>query len=140
MLVRWKIAMFLIITGTFSSIYFFKFYTGVNVLNEDWGSLQFKIVYVLLMVTSILIVLLKPKEEYLEATEKKVEYLEKEVEYSKREFLNIAEGMEFLENQFKQKEGKLKDKEIYLKNQLKLRNIEIVKLKDLKDEFIRRHC
>ena len=63
--------------------------------------------------------------------------LKKEADFAKRELENVVQGLDFLENQFKDKEGKLKTKEIYLKDQLKLRNIEISKLKDLKDEFIR---
>lgn len=45
--------------------------------------------------------------------------------------------MEFLEKQLKQKEGSLKKKELYLKDQLKIRNDEISKLTDMKDEFLR---
>ncbi len=63
--------------------------------------------------------------------------MEKEVDYTRRELENVVQGLEFLENRFQDREGKLKTKEIYLKDQLKLRNIEISKLKDLKDEFIR---
>ena len=94
--------------------------------------------------STILVAFLKPKQEYLEATEEKAEHLEyevkgleREVGHARGELENVVQGLEFLENQFQDKEGKLKSKEIYLKDQLKLRNIEISKLRDLKDEFIR---
>jgi signal transduction histidine kinase len=43
----------------------------------------------------------------------------------------------FLEKQLKQKEGTLKQKEVYLRDQVKLRNFEISKLTNTKDEFLR---
>ncbi|MEA0971130.1 Signal transduction histidine kinase domain protein [Candidatus Megaera venefica] len=79
MLVRWQAALALIIVGVISSIYFFKYYAGVGYLEENFGSLQFKIIYMLILVVSVLIAFLKPKQEYVEATEHKVDKLETEV-------------------------------------------------------------
>ena len=136
-LTRWPVAMFMMIAGLLSSVQFFKWYSGIEVLVGNLNNLQFTIAYLLLFMSAILVAFLKPKQEYLETTEAKVVYLEKEADFARRELENVVQGLDFLENQFKDKEGKLKAKEIYLKDQLKLRNIEIAKLKDLKDEFIR---
>ena len=136
-LANWKVAVGMIALGSICAINAYKYYMGVDSLNIILGNIYFHLAYVFLLLSTVLITLLKPKQEYLEATEEKVVYLEKEADYAKRELENVVQGLEFLENRFKDKEGKLKSKEIYLKDQLKLRNIEISKLKDLKDEFIR---
>ena len=143
-LTRWPVAMFMMIIGLLSSVQFFKWYSGIEVLVGNLNNLQFTIAYLLLFMSTILVAFLKPKQEYLEATEEKAEHLqyevkglEREVGHARGELENVVQGLEFLENQFQDKEGKLKSKEIYLKDQLKLRNIEISKLRDLKDEFIR---
>jgi Na+/proline symporter/signal transduction histidine kinase len=78
-LVRWQIALSFMIIGTISSVYFFKFYSGFNDIKIELWDLQFKIIYILLLVSSILIAFLKPKQEHLEETEAKVEDLESEV-------------------------------------------------------------
>ncbi|MEM6338958.1 MAG: HAMP domain-containing sensor histidine kinase, partial [Pseudomonadota bacterium] len=78
MVVRWKISLFLIVLGIGASIQFFKYYTGNNI-SANFGSLQFKILYILLMIAGILIAFFKPKQEHQEATEAKVDTLETEV-------------------------------------------------------------
>ena len=78
-LVHWQTALFLMVTGIFFSIQFFKYYVGVSNLSVNLGDIQFKIIYVLLLLSSILIAFLKPKQEHLEATEQKVGTLETEV-------------------------------------------------------------
>ncbi|PCJ24844.1 MAG: hypothetical protein COA94_07055 [Rickettsiales bacterium] len=78
-LVRWQAALLLIITGCISSVYFFKWYAGIEQLNGGFGGLQFKIMYVLILLSSILIVFFKPKQEHLEQTEHRVGELSDEV-------------------------------------------------------------
>ena len=85
----------------------------------------------------VLLVFFKPKQEEHEATEQRAKDSEKEAEYTKRELQNILQGFDFLEKQLKQKEGRLEEKEKYLRDQLKHRNREIHKLTDIKDEFLR---
>jgi len=143
-LMKWKWSLFNIIFGIAFTKFCFEKYIFVNLFDDTLLFSEFKIVYLLLLLTGISIIFLKPKQEYLEATEEKAEHLEyevkgleREVGHARGELENVVQGLDFLENQFKDKEGKLKSKEIYLKDQLKLRNIEISKLKDLKDEFIR---
>ena len=68
---------------------------------------------------------------------RKQKSLKKENECAKREIDNLAQGIEFLEEHFEQKKGKLKAKELYLRDQLKLMRTEVAKVKEMKDEFIR---
>lgn len=143
LLMGWRAALVMIVIGLWLSFSLYENYIGELVSGELYD-LKLKLLYVLLIVGSFSITLLKSKEEDLEEIEERAEYFEretdslkKEIEYSKREFDNFSQGLKTLEEQFEGKEGVLKEKEIYLKDQLKIRNIEISKLKNLKDEFIR---
>ena len=143
LLLGWRTALMMIIAGLWVSFFLYQTYISEMVSGEIYD-LKLKLVYVLFIVGGFALTLLRSKQEHLEATEEKAEHLEyevkgleREVGHARGELENVVQGLEFLENQFQDKEGKLKSKEIYLKDQLKLRNIEISKLKDLKDEFIR---
>ena len=143
-LINWRWSLFYLVFGLCITLFFYERYLMSYQIQSGVSSLEFKIIYLLLLISSILIMFLKPKQEYIEATEQEAKHLkhevkglEREVGHARGELENVVQGLDFLENQFKDKEGKLKSKEIYLKDQLKLRNIEISKLKDLKDEFIR---
>jgi Na+/proline symporter/signal transduction histidine kinase len=79
-LVRWQAALFLIITGVVSSIQFFKYnYPDVGQINSDLDNLEFKIIYVLILLGGILMAFLKPNQEYLESIEGRVGDLDNEV-------------------------------------------------------------
>ena len=136
-LLNWRLALSFIVLGIILTLFFYNFYSPYSPAQNETSSLGFKIVYLLFLISSTLIIFLKPKQEYLEATEQKARNAEKEAEYTKRELQNILQGFDFLENQLKQKEGRLEEKEKYLRDQLKLRNREIIKLTDIKDEFLR---
>jgi signal transduction histidine kinase len=66
------------ILGVFSSVKYYKFYAGTTEISLNINSTSF-ILYSLLLIGTALIIFLKPKQEYLEATENKVEDLETEV-------------------------------------------------------------
>ena len=143
LLMGWRTSLIMIVIGVGLSFSLYESYIGEMIPGELYD-LKLKLVYVLLIVGSFAITLLKSKQEDFETIEKKAEhfeketgYLKKEIEYSKREFENLSQGLKTLETQFEGKQGILKEKEMYLKDQLKIRNIEISKLKDVKDEFIR---
>jgi signal transduction histidine kinase len=53
------------------------------------GSPQFLLMYTLMLISSVLIIFLKPKQEYLEATEHKVEVLESEVTHLGHEVTDL---------------------------------------------------
>ncbi len=136
LLVGWRTALIMIPVGLWLAFSLYKTSIGVMVPGEI-NDLKLKLMYILFIVAGFALTFLKDQQYQQEETEKKVVYLEKEADFAKRELENVVQGLDFLENQFNDKEGKLKAKEIYLKDQLKLRNIEISKLRDLKDEFIR---
>lgn len=77
-LTRWQITLFMLLTGVMCSVLYFKWNTGVNPANIPLG-LKFKITYLLLLISGILLIVFKPKQEEQEATEAKVGGLEIEV-------------------------------------------------------------
>ena len=64
LLLRWPLALFLAFMGTALAVFFFKHYTGDLLPLSAVGSLQFKIMYGLLLFTSFLIALFKGKQTY----------------------------------------------------------------------------
>jgi Na+/proline symporter/signal transduction histidine kinase len=76
-LMRWQWALLLIITGLTLTIQFFKSVEMRN-LSISWDFVEFKTTYIMLFASSILIAFLKPKQEYVEATEQKADALEGE--------------------------------------------------------------
>ena len=78
------------IFGIIASIQFFKYYTGNNI-SANFGSVQFKILYILMMVFGILIAFFKPKQDHQEATEAKVDVLEEEVTHLETKVSDLNE-------------------------------------------------
>ncbi|HJD64153.1 MAG TPA: sodium:solute symporter family protein [Rickettsia endosymbiont of Sericostoma sp.] len=68
-LLRWQIALFIAIFGTFASFQFFKCYMGENYLTSNFGDIQLQINYLLLLFSSALIAFLKPKQKHEELSE-----------------------------------------------------------------------
>ncbi|MEM7055481.1 MAG: sodium:solute symporter family protein, partial [Bacteroidota bacterium] len=66
LLLRWPLALILASSGIVGAVIFFKQYTGLPTLPGDFGSLQFRVIYGLLLFSSFLIALFKHKQ----ATEK----------------------------------------------------------------------
>jgi Na+/proline symporter len=64
LLLRWPLALFLALASASLAVYFFKYNTGIVVTIDALGSLQFRIIYGLLLFTSFLIVLFKSKQTY----------------------------------------------------------------------------
>ncbi|MEA0971034.1 Solute carrier and signal transduction histidine kinase domain protein [Candidatus Megaera venefica] len=147
MLVRWHVALFLIVSGIVSSVYFFKWYTGIENFDTNFGTLQFKVTYLLLLVGGVLIAFFKPQQEHLKATEEKAAHWEgkaEELDVANKESWrlcdSIIEKMTIIEREFQNKEAKegiLKEKELYLQERIRLMKIEMLKNKDMKNEFIR---
>jgi Na+/proline symporter/signal transduction histidine kinase len=96
---RWQISIFLIFITAFASISFYKWYMGLNSLDLNLGTLQFKIMYCLLLVSSIVLIFLKPKQELQEKTEEKSDYLAHKLEDQTLELKKSLElKQEFLRN------------------------------------------
>ena len=95
-LLRWEVSLFFILFGVLLSILFLtKWNTEMSEINNI-SSLGFKISYILVFISSILIVFFKPKQEYLEYTEKKVDELETEVTYLDHGLLKFSKIINML--------------------------------------------
>jgi Na+/proline symporter/signal transduction histidine kinase len=89
--VTWRWSLFTIITGILVTTLCYHKYIYVEGVNELAGS-KFTIIYLLVMLSSTLILFLKPKQDYMEATELKVDDLE--VEVGELEHKNVYLGQE----------------------------------------------
>jgi signal transduction histidine kinase len=100
LLMRWQVAIVMIFCAMFISIEFYKWYMGVPQITDAITiGLQFKIMYLLLLISSVLIVFLKPKQEQQEATQAKVDHLGNQIhdrEHELEQSLNLK--YEFLRN------------------------------------------
>jgi Na+/proline symporter/signal transduction histidine kinase len=90
-LVRWQVTLLMVPLVCVFTIQFYKWYMQVSSLDGDVGDLQFKIIYSLLLVSSALIGFVKPKQEYIEATEEKVGTLESEISHLGHEVTDLNE-------------------------------------------------
>ena len=75
-LLRWQFSLLLLVIGMICST---QFYLNLGSVQEYTGNLQFKIVYSLLLFSSILIAFLKPKQQRQELTEQRADYLGEKV-------------------------------------------------------------
>lgn len=90
MFVRWQASLIIMLFGVISGLQFFKWYYDVSSINTEFGSLEFKVMYALLLVSSVLLAFLKPQQEYIKETEDKVEVLEDEVHHLEDEVDNLV--------------------------------------------------
>ncbi len=98
-LMRWQIAILMIIGGVVASIQCYKMYNGISVLPEYMDGVQFKITYSLLLLSGILIAFFKPKQQYQELTEENNLFLSSKVGDQKKELARLHElKNEFLRN------------------------------------------
>ncbi len=100
LLVRWQVAIFMVCSTVFLGVETYKWHVGVDDLSAAIEvGLQFKIMYVLLLVSSILIVFFKPKQEYQELTEKTNEHLNGRIHNQQKEVEEaLALKTEFIRN------------------------------------------
>ncbi len=78
-LVSWRLALCFIVVGVISTLCFYEFYSTPYQIQNEASSFGFKIIYLLLLVSSTLIIFLKPKQDHLKATEAKLGTLKAEV-------------------------------------------------------------
>ena len=151
-LLRWQVVSFVMLVGILCSVEFYKWFNNIQVLTEDMSA-QFKIIYSLLLVSSILIAFLKPKQEYLEATETRAKDLESETKslkrenaHAKREIESLSKGALQLHEQLEQKGAAVTKKEQELKTTAKELQQQLAKMQNmvniddvenLKEEFFR---
>ncbi|NRB10779.1 MAG: hypothetical protein HRU35_04095 [Rickettsiaceae bacterium] len=79
LLSRWYVALFMTIIGVIISVQFFKLYMGVDSLPGNMGSLQFQLVYTLLLSSSALLVFVKPDQEEFEISKEKNVYFNQKI-------------------------------------------------------------
>jgi Na+/proline symporter/signal transduction histidine kinase len=99
MLLIWQVAILMIFISVIASIQSYKYFLSLDNLVVNIGTLQFKIMYSLLLVSSVLIAFLRPKQEYQELTEQKIDYLGEQVHDIDEELKKSVEVKnEFLRN------------------------------------------
>ena len=64
LILRWPLALSISFTGIALAVSFFTYYTGTTLLLSALGSWQFRFLYALLLLTSVLIALFKGKQAY----------------------------------------------------------------------------
>ncbi|NDB81813.1 MAG: hypothetical protein EB127_03555 [Alphaproteobacteria bacterium] len=74
-LLKWKLALFMIISGLVLTIQFFKYAIGPDALYQQYALANIETTYIVVMISSILMAFLRPKQEYQELTEEKAEHL-----------------------------------------------------------------
>lgn len=86
LILRWQVAIFMVCSTVFLSVETYKWYMGVSDISAAVEiGVQFKIMYVLLLISSILIVFLKPKQQYQELTEERNEHLNRRIGSQEKE-------------------------------------------------------
>lgn len=69
-ILSWSFALILALSGVGLAVWFFKAYTGLALPWNELGSLQFKMFYGLLLISSLLIVLFRGKQAYAQLSRK----------------------------------------------------------------------
>jgi Na+/proline symporter/signal transduction histidine kinase len=137
LLFGWRLSLFAIIVGFYASVKSYEHFFDNYGFAVQFGSPEFVLIYVMVFFALAVIIFFKPKEELEKKKDKTIDSLKEEIDYARRELENISQGYSILEEQFQKQEGNLKEKEQYLKDQLRLRNDEVARLIDMKDEFLR---
>jgi Na+/proline symporter/signal transduction histidine kinase len=90
-LVRWQWALALIVSGVWLTISITHSYNFVSIEPSKFVSLEFQVVYLLLFLSSILLVFFKPKQEQYNLIEEKSDYFEHKVDDQKKELTKLYE-------------------------------------------------
>lgn len=97
-LTRWKLALGMIISGAYLSLKTYKYYANIDSLDINIASTSL-IIYTFLLSGAAIVIFLKPKQEYLEATEHKVGELETEAVHLLHEVTGLNGQVIGLNNQ-----------------------------------------
>ena len=79
-LMRWQVAISMIISGVAMSIWLYENYIELDFVPDYIVNLQFKIIYFLLLISTVLIAFLKPKQEQNQLIEDKVLHLDNQLQ------------------------------------------------------------
>ena len=95
-LLRWQVVIVMIPFGVFSGIRLYEAYTGITVTHASIEALEFKIVYLLLLLGGMLIMFFKPKQEQHELTEAQKSHLGEKIQNHEKELQALLD----LKNEF----------------------------------------
>jgi small neutral amino acid transporter SnatA (MarC family) len=85
MLLRWQLALIMIIGGIILTTKCLKIYLGLDILDINLPSMQFKVGYLLLLISASLVIFSKPKQDSYDLVETKTQLLEEQM---KNEMMN----------------------------------------------------
>ncbi len=109
MLVRWQIVVPLMFLSIFSAVKFYKWFVGIDNILLNFGTLQFKIMYLLLMVSSVLIAFLRPQQQNQEISEIITKHLRNDNKKKQLELLRLSQyRQEFIDRLDQQCVGALR--------------------------------
>jgi Na+/proline symporter/signal transduction histidine kinase len=97
-LLHWKTILFFVSSGVLLVFLIYKNLIMQGQITLEIFTVEFKLVYLLIMVSGAIIAFFKPKQEYLEATEAKADELEGEVGGLKEEVDNLGHVVGDLNN------------------------------------------
>lgn len=89
LLFSWRISVILIPLGFYSGVLLYQFSFDTNV-NLGLGSPESILLYVIMLAAASVVIFLKPKQEYLEATEAKVDTLKSEITHLDHELADLS--------------------------------------------------
>ena len=84
---RWQWALCMMISGIYLTIEFFKYYVEVDHLPDNTASFEFYASYLVLLVSTIIIIFLKPHQEHVELITETVDHLQHRVESQEHELV-----------------------------------------------------
>jgi len=98
-LLRWQVVLIMIVAGVILTGEGLKIYLGKNIFAMQWQDVQFKIGYLLLLMSGILVAFLKPKQEAQDLIEIKDAFLAEEIQQRTDELSrSLALKHEFINN------------------------------------------
>ncbi len=98
-LIYWRWSLFTIIVGLFLSNFYCNHYLNINAVNASLENSNFKIIYLILLISGTLILFLKPRQAFNKLTEDKVDHLSERIEFQNEEIEKLVDlKHEFLRN------------------------------------------
>jgi len=98
-LLRWQVAIIIIPIGVFAAIEFFESYMGISIAHASIVKLEFKITYLLILLSGMLIMFFKPKQEEHDLSEAQKSYLGEKIQRHEKELQDLINlKSEFLRN------------------------------------------
>jgi K+-sensing histidine kinase KdpD len=88
-LCKWRWSLFSIISGVIITLLYYNFCLKYYHVKGEFSSLEFKVIYLLLLISGTLVVFLKPKQDQQEETEAKVDILGQEVTHLETEVTDL---------------------------------------------------